>query len=326
MARLRRVLYTVPIGILLITTVFPYAWVLMASFKVHEDLFSRPIRWLFSPTVENYLEILDKGFGFYFLNSVIVGFCSTALCLTIGTLAAYALSRYRVPAGEHLFFYILATRLGPPIAYALPMYLIFDRIGIANSLIGVILAHATFNLVLVVWMMKSFFDDVPREVEEAAFLDGAGSVSRVLSNRVADDIHGTGGGYHFRPDILLERASVRVGPHGRRGPHVHGDDPVSGGAPQGSLAPGRGRLHLPERAGACPDFLCATLPGSRPHLRRSEGLRSVPSRGRAPAACHPCSTRSRPGATPMKQSFSNQRNAGRRFGLADTLGGCGRQG
>ena len=174
MPRLRTILYAVPIGILLITTVFPYAWVFLASFKVHEDLFSRPIRWLFSPTLENYVEILDKGFGVYFLNSVIVGFFSTALCLSIGTLTAYALSRYRVPAGQHLFFYILATRLGPPIAYALPMYLIFDRIGIANSLIGVILAHATFNLVLVVWMMKSFFDDVPREVEEAAFLDGAG--------------------------------------------------------------------------------------------------------------------------------------------------------
>ncbi len=174
MERFRKFLYTLPVGVLLISTVFPYAWILMASFKLHEDLFSRPIKWLFDPTTENYAEIFNKGFDIYFLNSVIVGFSSTALCLTIGTFAAYALSRYRVPAGNHLFFYILATRLGPPIAYALPMYLIFDRIGIANSHIGVILAHSTFNLVLVVWMMKSFFDDVPREVEEAAFLDGAG--------------------------------------------------------------------------------------------------------------------------------------------------------
>ncbi|MEE9301651.1 MAG: carbohydrate ABC transporter permease, partial [Alphaproteobacteria bacterium] len=110
----------------------------------------------------------------FLLNSVIVGVSSTVLCLTIGTFAAYGFSRYKIPAGNHLFFYILATRLGPPIAYALPMYLIFDRIGIANSYLGVALAHATFNLVLVVWMMKSFFDDIPREVEEAAFLDGCG--------------------------------------------------------------------------------------------------------------------------------------------------------
>ena len=174
MRRLRKILFSLPIAVLLFATVFPYAWILMASFKRHEDLFSRPVRWLFTPTTENYLGILDKGFDVYFLNSVIVGFSSTALCVTIGTFAAYAFSRYRVPAGNHLFFYILATRLGPPIAYALPMYLIFDRIGIANSHIGVILAHSTFNLVLVVWMMKSFFDDVPRAIEEAAFLDGAG--------------------------------------------------------------------------------------------------------------------------------------------------------
>ncbi|MDH3689219.1 MAG: carbohydrate ABC transporter permease [Gammaproteobacteria bacterium] len=161
-------------AIVLTITVFPYAWILLASFKRHEDLFARPVKWIFNPTIENYVALYEKDFHQYLLNSVIVGFSSTLLCLVIGTLAAYCLSRYRIPAGQHLFFYILATRLGPPIAYALPMYLIFDRFGIANSHIGLILAHATFNLVLVVWMMKSFFDDVPREVEEAAILDGCG--------------------------------------------------------------------------------------------------------------------------------------------------------
>ena len=69
-------------------------------------------------------------------------------------------------------FYILATRLGPPAAYGVPMYLILDKLGLTNTHIAIILAHATFNLAIIVWMMKSFFDDVPREVEEAAFLDG----------------------------------------------------------------------------------------------------------------------------------------------------------
>lgn len=172
MTRLSRYVFPIPVVILLVITVFPYVWILLASFKEHSDLFAIPLKWLFDPTLNNYVEILDKGFDRYLLNSIIVGGLSTALCLVIGTLVAYAFSRYKIPAGNHLFFYILATRLGPPIAYALPMYLIFDRIGIANSYIGLILAHATFNLVLVVWMMRAFFDDVPREVEEAAYLDG----------------------------------------------------------------------------------------------------------------------------------------------------------
>jgi multiple sugar transport system permease protein len=174
MIHLKRLFYPLPVALVLFATVFPYLWILLASFKRHEDLFSRPVKWLFQPTVESYVAIFDKGFDLFLLNSVIVGVSSTVLCLTIGTFAAYGFSRHKIPAGNHLFFYILATRLGPPIAYALPMYLIFDRIGIANSHIGVVLAHATFNLVLVVWMMKSFFDDIPREVEEAAFLDGCG--------------------------------------------------------------------------------------------------------------------------------------------------------
>jgi len=174
MNRVGRYLYVLPIAIALLVAVLPYLWILLASFKRHEDLFSRPIRWFFDPTIENYIELYNKGFELFLLNSAIVGSASTLLCLCIGTLSAYCFSRYRIPAGDHLFFYILATRLGPPVAYALPMYLIFDRIGIANSHIGLVLAHTTFNLVLVVWMMKSFFDDVPREIEEAATLDGCG--------------------------------------------------------------------------------------------------------------------------------------------------------
>ena len=150
MVHLKRLVYPLPVALVLFATVFPYLWILLASFKRHEDLFSRPVKWLFQPTVESYVAIFDKGFDLFLLNSVIVGVSSTVLCLTIGTFAAYGFSRYKIPAGNHLFFYILATRLGPPIAYALPMYLIFDRIGIANSYLGVALAHATFNLVLVV--------------------------------------------------------------------------------------------------------------------------------------------------------------------------------
>jgi multiple sugar transport system permease protein len=152
---------------------FPYLWIVLTSFKARADILTTPPVWIHNPNWINYNSMLfGRGFDRYLLNSVIIGISSTLLALTVGTLAAYAFSHYRVPAGNHLFFYILATRLGPPVAYALPMYFLFSNMGLLQTHVGVILAHATFNLVLVVWMMKTFFDEIPVEVEEAARLDG----------------------------------------------------------------------------------------------------------------------------------------------------------
>ncbi len=174
MTRRNPFVFAVPLVFLMAVALLPYIWILLASFKKRTDLISPVPKWIFEPTGVNYSDILYKGFDGYLLNSIIIGFSSTALTVVVGTLAAYGFSRFKIPAGNHLFFYILATRLGPPVAYALPMYLIFNALGLVHSYIGVILAHATFNLVLVVWMMRSFFDDVPREIEEAAYLDGCG--------------------------------------------------------------------------------------------------------------------------------------------------------
>lgn len=166
------VTFVIPLILLLAVALIPYVWIFLTSFKKRPDIMNTTPQWFFEPSMTNYLAIFDKDFDLYLRNSIIIGFSSTALCVVIGTLAAYCFSRFKVPAGDHLFFYILATRLGPPAAYGVPMYLILDKLGLTNTHIAVILAHATFNLVIIVWMMKSFFDDVPREVEEAAFLDG----------------------------------------------------------------------------------------------------------------------------------------------------------
>ena len=174
MTRRNPFFFAVPLIVLLGVALLPYIWILLASFKNRVDLITDTPKWIFEPTTVNYIDIFDKGFDRYLLNSILIGFSSTALCVLVGTLAAYGFSRFRIPAGNHLFFVILATRLGPPVAYALPMYLIFQAFGLVNSHFGVILAHATFNLVLVVWMMRSFFDEVPRAIEEAAYLDGCG--------------------------------------------------------------------------------------------------------------------------------------------------------
>jgi multiple sugar transport system permease protein len=165
--------FWVLLAIIAVIALFPYAWIVLTSFKARHDILTTPPVWINAPSWLNYTNMLFlRGFDRYLLNSIIIGLGSTALSLLVGTLAAYAFSRYKVPAGNHLFFYILATRLGPPVAYALPMYFLFSSLGLLNTHLGVIVAHATFNLVLVVWMMKTFFDEIPEEVEEAARLDG----------------------------------------------------------------------------------------------------------------------------------------------------------
>jgi multiple sugar transport system permease protein len=161
------------LGLMAFVSLMPYAWTLATSFKRRADILSTPPVWIKDPNWFNYHSVLFvRGFDFYLLNSLIIGVASTMIALGVGTLAAYAFSRYKVPAGNHLFFYILATRLGPPIAFALPMYFLYARLGLLNTHIGVSIAHAAFNLVLVVWMMKTFFDEIPLELEEAAKLDG----------------------------------------------------------------------------------------------------------------------------------------------------------
>ena len=165
-------------------TLLPYAWTLATSFKQRADILSTPPIWIKNPSWFNYENMLiGRGFYLYLVNSIIIGLSSTLLALFVGTLAGYAFSRFKVPAGNHLFFWILATRLGPPIAFALPMYFLFSKLGLLNTHLGVSIAHAAFNLVLVVWMMKTFFDEIPIELEEAANLDGctAAQVFRRIS-------------------------------------------------------------------------------------------------------------------------------------------------
>ena len=107
-----------------------------------------------------------------YANSLIIGFGSTFLSVVLGTLAAYAFSRFRVPGKDDLLFFILSTRMMPPIAVAIPIYLMFRGIGLNDSHIGLTLLYTVVNLSLSVWLLKGFMDEIPREYEEAAMVDG----------------------------------------------------------------------------------------------------------------------------------------------------------
>jgi multiple sugar transport system permease protein len=107
-----------------------------------------------------------------FVNSLVIGFGSTFLAVLLGTLAAYAFSRFRVPLADDLLFFILSTRMMPPIAVAIPIYLMFRQFGLTDTHVGMILLYTAVNVSLAVWLLKGFIDEIPREYEEAAMVDG----------------------------------------------------------------------------------------------------------------------------------------------------------
>ena len=152
----------------------PFLWLILTSFKFRTDILSPVLKLFFSPTLSNYTKAFVEGeFSTYFLNSLTIATGNVILCLFIGLPAAYAFSRFKVFGEKHIFFYVLSTRMAPAIALVLPLYMFFKQIGILGTTAAVIIAHATFNLALVIYLMKNFFNDIPKEIDEAALVDGA---------------------------------------------------------------------------------------------------------------------------------------------------------
>lgn len=184
MSRAWRTAALVVVVAVLVMALTPYVWILLTSFKSRLDALADVPVWVFTPTFEHYPEVfLNKGFLPLVWNSVFVATATTALSLLFGVPAAYVFARHEFAGKEDLFFFFLTTRMAPPISVVVPMFLLFTMIGITDTPLAVILAHSTFNLSLVVWMMRGFFAEIPREIDEAAMMDGhsrAGMFARVL--------------------------------------------------------------------------------------------------------------------------------------------------
>ena len=161
---------------LLIFTVialFPFIWILTNSFKTRVQVFAIPPLWIFTPTLTNYSDILlNSDFPHHISNSVIVTSASISLALFLGVPAGYVFSRYKIRFKESMYFFIFTTRMGPPIAFAIPFYLIFNALKLLDTHIALIILYQTFNLPFTIWMMRGFFQEVPPEIDEAALIDG----------------------------------------------------------------------------------------------------------------------------------------------------------
>jgi N,N'-diacetylchitobiose transport system permease protein len=154
--------------------VFPFVWMLGTSLKPNAEIFTRvprmlPLKWTFA----HYLAVFARGgFGRYFLNSVIVAVSTTLSSILVGSLAAYAISRFRFPLRSVFLVMILSVQMFPLVVLIIPLFIIMRNLGLLDQYIGLILAYVTFTLPFGVWMLKGFFDSIPVSLEEAAMIDG----------------------------------------------------------------------------------------------------------------------------------------------------------
>ena len=189
-----------------VITMVPLAWIFLTGFKSGPDSIAYPPKIVFTPSTEGYCNLFTtrsrqtpeyvaqlppvagvcdaharannmvvvgpSNYPPRFINSLIIAFGSTALSVVLGVTAAYAFSRFRVPGKDDLLFFILSTRMMPPIAVAIPIYLMYREVGLSDTRLGMILLYTAVNVSLAVWLLKGFIDEIPSEYEEAALIDG----------------------------------------------------------------------------------------------------------------------------------------------------------
>lgn len=161
---------------------FPIAWTISTSFKTFKEYYTFPPVWIpHYPTLNNYKYILftwTSGLK-YLLNSTVIASLNTVLVLLISIPAAYGIARFRI-GYENLSFWILSQRMLPPIAVVIPYFLLFKKLGLIDTYLSLIIVYLPFNIGFAVWLLIGFFEDFPRDVEEAAMIDGCSRLDAIL--------------------------------------------------------------------------------------------------------------------------------------------------
>lgn len=164
--------------LVLALTLFPVLWILGISLKTKRDAFAIPPVWRFAPVWENYVRVLESpGFREAIGNSLLVTLVGVALSLLLAIPAAYALNRQRVRGRRVLAVWLLLAYMLPEFLFIIPMYVLYQAIGLYDTTIGLALAYQVHVLPFAVWLLRSFFAEVPDELEEAARIDGCGPLA-----------------------------------------------------------------------------------------------------------------------------------------------------
>jgi len=154
----------------------PFWYMLITSFKPQSYIFEMPPRlWPQEITLKNYTEALGKDmFGLYFLNSLVVASVTTAVTVLISALLAYAFARMEFWGKEVLFYGLLIGMMIPPVMLIIPQFIITKQLGLLNTLPGLVFVYVTMNLTMQTFLLRGFFEGIPKDLEESALIDGAG--------------------------------------------------------------------------------------------------------------------------------------------------------
>lgn len=187
-----QVLRRVGLAVLLLWACFPVFLIFLSTFKAPKEIFKFPPTLIFKPTLVNFPDMV-KDYPVFFKalgNSAIVAFGASVLTVLLSTPAGYALSRYRNRFLEGSAFFMLAVRMYPPIVLSIPLFPALSAAGLVDTYWVLILIYSAFYVSLSSWLMKTYMDEVPIELEEAAIIDGANVFQRALRVVIPLSIHG----------------------------------------------------------------------------------------------------------------------------------------
>ena len=162
------------IFIYLLFVIFPIIWIVLLSLKTEVQAFANPPLFIFKPNLMNYYNLfVEENFGKYLFNSIFIASLSSIVCLLIAAPPAFALSRNQNRTNQGILIWVLISRMAPAMTYVIPFFVVFSYFKMIDTYFGLILAYSVLNLPLVIWLMRSFFLELPSETLEAAKIDGA---------------------------------------------------------------------------------------------------------------------------------------------------------
>ena len=161
-------------------TILPITWLFLLSIKSKGETFTKPPKWLFDPTVQNYVDLWDNDlFKDTFFNSFFITIISITLSIVIAIFAAYALKRYRIRFKTAFMQWLLLAYMLPEFLFVLPMFAIYQTIGIYDTYLGMALIYQVHVLPFSIWMLRSFLEEIPKEIDDAAYIDGCNPVQAI---------------------------------------------------------------------------------------------------------------------------------------------------
>jgi len=164
-------------------TLFPILWMFSSSLKPEGTILSTSITWIPKKiTLTNYKDLFDRFyFQKYLRNSIIIAVSATIISIMFGVVAAYGFSRYNFPGSSVFLFFVILVKFFTPAALVIPLYNMMDWLGLSDTLLSIIIGITALNLPFVIFIMKAFFDDFPKELEEAAMVDGMTPLRTLVS-------------------------------------------------------------------------------------------------------------------------------------------------